>query len=127
MTSGMRATLASAVLTICLSVAAQAVPNSNASTGDLNDLQGRWHQCVSDVYAGQSPEQSRAASQLTALNACKEHEDAYVASAMASQAVEDEVARGIDHTLTARAKAWASSALSYVLSPISDWFGRKAR
>ena len=127
MTSGMRVTLASAVLTICLSVAAQAAPGSDASASDLNDLQGRWHQCVREVYAGQPTKQSRAASQLTALDACKEHEDAYVASAMASRAREDEASRGADRALTARAKAWASSALAYVIEPVSDWFGRKAR
>ena len=127
MTSGMRVTLASAVLTICLSLAAQAVLGSDASAGDLNDLQGRWHQCIRDVYARQPPKQSKAASQLTALDACKEHEDAYVASAMASRAAEDEAARGAGRALTARAKAWASSALAYVIEPVSDWFGRKAR
>jgi len=127
MTSGMRVTRASTVLTICLSVAVQAAPASGASAGDLNDLQGRWHQCVRDVYAGQSPKQSRAASELTALDACKEHEDAYVASVMASQVVEDEAARGVARTLTARAKAWASSALAYVLDPVSNLIDRKAQ
>jgi hypothetical protein len=117
MTGSMRATLASAVLTICLSVAAQAAPGSDAPAGDLNDLQGRWHQCVRGAYAEQPLKQSRAASQLTALDACKEHEDAYVASVMASQVAEDEAARGADRALTVRAKAWASSALAYVIEP----------
>ena len=123
----MRVTLASAVLTICLSVAAGAALGSDASAGDLSDLQGRWHQCIRDVYAGQPPKQSKAASQLTALDACKEHEDAFVVSAMDSGAREDEASRGVGRALTARAKAWASSALAYVIEPVSDWFGRKTR
>ena len=127
MTNGMRVTLASAVLTICLSLAAQAAPGSDASAGDRNDLQVRWHQCIRDVYAGQPPKQSKAASQLTALDAFKEHEDAFVASAMASRAREDEASRGGHRALTARAKAWASSALAYVIEPVSDWFGRNTR
>jgi hypothetical protein len=127
MTGSMRATLASTLLTICLSVAAEAAPGAGAPAGDLNDLQGRWHQCVRDAYAEQPSRQSRAASQLNALDACKEHEDAMVASVMASQVAEDEAARGADRALTVRAKAWASSALAYVLEPVTDWISRPAR
>ena len=85
MTSGMRVTLASAALTVSLSVAAQAAPGSDVPAGDLNDFQSRWHQCARDVYAGRSTQQSKAASQLSAFDACKEHEDAYAASTMTSR------------------------------------------
>lgn len=127
MTGRMRVTPASAFLMICLTVASQAAPGVGAPADDLSDMQGRWHQCVRDTYAGQSLKHSKAASQLTALDACKEHEDAYVAAVMASQAAENEASRGAGRALIGRAKAWASSTLAYVIEPVSHWFDRKAR
>jgi hypothetical protein len=127
MTGRMRVTPASALLMICLTVASQAAPGVGAPAGDLGDLQGRWHDCVRQTYAGQSPKQGKAASQLSALDACKEHEDAYVAAILASQAAEDEASRGAGRVLIGRAKAWASSTLAYVIEPVSHWFDRKAR
>ncbi|AWN39723.1 hypothetical protein [Methylobacterium durans] len=91
------------------------------ATAGLSSLESRWHGCVRDVYDRERSSQSKAASQLSALDACKEHEDAYVAAILEAQAAEEKAARREGRTLTARAKAWAASVLGYVVDPVSSW------
>ncbi|GEP07735.1 hypothetical protein [Methylobacterium oxalidis] len=89
----------------------------------LSSLEARWHGCVRDIYDRERSSQSKAASQLSALDACKQHEDAYVAAILDAQVAEEKAARRQERTLTARAKAWAASVLGYVVDPVSSWLG----
>ena len=95
----------------------------NAAEVELRRLEQTWHRCLRDAYAHQPAGQSQAREQRNALDECQEREDAYVAAIMASQA---SVAPARDYAQTARARAWASSVASYVLDPITAWFGRLA-
>lgn len=123
----MRAILPSTILAISLSVASHASAGP-VPTGDvLHELRGRWHRCVQQTYAEQTSSQSRAASQRNALDACREHEDAYVAAVLASLSDGSEAVREGDHAIAIRARVWVTSALAYILDPVADWFGRKGQ
>ncbi|GEP03853.1 hypothetical protein [Methylobacterium oxalidis] len=113
-------------LMLCLPIVLLACSPSAADTkaaAVLSSLEARWHGCVRDVYARERSVQRKAASQLSALDECKEHEDAYVAAILEVRAAEGKAARREGRTLTARAKAWATSVLGYVVDPVSSWLG----
>lgn len=113
-------------LMLCLSLLLLACSPTAADTkaaAGLISLEARWHGCVSDIYARERSVQSKAASQLSALDGCKEHEDAYVAAILEAQAAEEKAAWREGRTLTARARAWAASVLGYVVDPVSSWLG----
>ncbi len=94
-----------------------ATPVDLPGTGDLADLERRWHTCVREAFAEEPTEHGRAAAQRNALDACKTHEDAYVAALLVARA---EAARS-ERSLTARARVWALSLASSVLDPVSSW------
>ena len=111
-------------LMLCLFLLLLACSPSAAETkaaAGLSSLEAGWHSCVRDVYTRERITQSKAASQLGALDECKEHEDAYVAAILEAQAAEEKAAWREGRTLTARAKAWAASVLGYVVDPVSSW------
>ena len=112
-------------MTLCLPFLILACSPSEAETRPpgLSSLEARWHGCVREIYDRELSSQSKAASQLSALDACKQHEDAYVAAILDTQAAEEKAAQRQGRTLTARAKAWAASVLGYVVDPVSSWLG----
>ncbi|MGU3540440.1 hypothetical protein [Methylobacterium sp. A54F] len=101
-----------------------AAPCAAAETagGETGRLEQRWHDCLREAYGRQPPGQSRAASERSALDECREREDALVSALMASRA-EADAARG-GRSLTARARAWAAA---YVVDPVTAWLSAWTR
>ncbi|MER2266522.1 hypothetical protein [Methylobacterium oxalidis] len=115
--------------TLCLfHRAAAASPElPQADTLALSMLEAQWHLCVRQAYADQPAAQSRAASQRNALDACKEHEDAYV-TALAAQVAEEEARwRREQQPVASRAGAWMVRVTAYVFEPVTSWRGAWTR
>ncbi|MDP4005688.1 hypothetical protein [Methylobacterium sp. NEAU K] len=85
-----------------------------AANGDLSGLERAWHGCVRETYAAQPAGQSRAASELSALDACRAHEDRYVAALMAARI-------GGDRPPGARVRAWAATMAASLVDPVTAW------
>jgi len=99
-----------------------------ADTPSLSTLELQWHDCVRQAYAGQPIEQSRAAAQRSALDACKEQEDAFVTAILASQIAEEEARwRREQRSVASRARAGAASVSAYVFDPVTSWLSRWTR
>lgn len=94
--------------------------SSASLAADPAALERAWHGCVRDAFAHQPQTQSKPGSQRNALDACKEHEDAFVA-AMTAEATEDEAAPGAGKSLPARAGAWAASVTATIVDPVAHW------
>ncbi|GJE35451.1 hypothetical protein [Methylobacterium oxalidis] len=91
-------------------------------------LEARWHRCVRQAYADQPATQSKAASQRSALDACKEHEDVYVTAVLAAQVAEEEARwRREQRPATIRAGAWMATVTAYVFEPVTSWLSAWTR
>jgi hypothetical protein len=97
-----------------------AVPGT-AGTPDLPVLEQAWHGCVREAYGRQVPSQSRLAAERSALDECKDREDAYVSAILAARTVEEVALAERARAMTSRATAWASSVAAYVIDPVSSW------
>jgi hypothetical protein len=117
--------------TLCLSYSAAGALAGKlppAETPALSALERQWHDCVREAYSDQPAGQSRAASQRSALDACKEQEDAFVTAVLAAQIAEEEARwRREPRTVAARAGAWAASVTAYVVDPVTSWLGTWTR
>ncbi|WP_267428515.1 hypothetical protein [Methylobacterium sp. GC_Met_2] len=82
-----------------------------AEPTDLPALERAWHSCVHEAYDSQQDRGSRAGRERNALDECKPHEDAYVASLMA--------ARPDDPNMPVQ--GWARTWAAYVVDPITAW------
>ena len=118
--------------TLCLSYsAAGALAGSklpSADTPGLSGLERQWHDCVREAYSDQPAGQSRVASQRSALDTCKEQEDAFVTAVLAVQIAEEEARwRREQRSVAASAGAWAASVTAYVVDPVTSWLGTWTR
>ncbi|WP_336491724.1 hypothetical protein [Methylobacterium nigriterrae] len=116
--------------TLCLyrSAADAGDAAGQVDTPSLSSLELQWQDCLRQAYAGQPAGQSRAAAQRSALDACKEQEDAFVTAILASQIAEEEVRwRREQRSVASRARAWAASVSAYVFDPVTTWLSRWTR
>ncbi len=116
--------------TLCLSHSAADAGAAAGQVGkpSLSSLELQWHDCVRQSYARQLAGQSRAAAQRSALDACKEQEDAFVTAILASQIAEEEARwRREQRSVASRARAWAASVSAYVFDPVTAWLTRWTR
>ena len=116
--------------TLCLfhGAAAAGPEMPQTDTPALSALEAQWHGCVREAYADQPATQSKAASQRSALDACKEHEDAYVTAVLAAQVAEEEAGWRREQRLVAsRAGAWMARVTAYVFEPVTSWLGAWTR
>jgi len=116
--------------TLCLfrSAADAGAAAGQGDTPSLSTLELQWHTCVRQAYAGQPTRQSKGAAQRSALDACKEQEEAFVTAVLASQIAEEEARwRREQRSVASRARAWAASVSAYVVDPVTAWLGRWAR
>ena len=71
---------------------------------------------------------SSESNQRSALDTCKEQEDAVVTAVLAVQIAEEEARwRREQRTVAARAGAWAASVTAYVVDPVTSWLGTWSR
>lgn len=94
---------------------------SAAGIPDLPSLEQAWHGCVREAYGRQPPAQSRLAAERSALDECKDREDAYVSAILAARTAEEAALGERARAMTSRATAWASSVAAYVIDPVSSW------
>ena len=85
-----------------------------AERTDLLGLERTWHGCVREAYDRQPDERSRSVRDRRALDACKVHENAYVAALMATRP------EGGDELLHGWAKTWAAY-VAVVVDPVAAW------
>ncbi|AWN44011.1 hypothetical protein [Methylobacterium durans] len=117
-----------AILCLFHGVAAADPELPQAETPGLSILEAQWHRCVRQAYADQPAAQSKAASQRNALDACKEHEDAYVTAVLVAQVAEEEARwRREQRPATTRAGAWVATVTAYVFEPVTSWLGAWTR
>lgn len=69
--------------------------------------------CVREAFDRQPASQSRQASQLGALEECREHEDTYVAALMAAQVAEDEAEWREAQVASPSAVSWFAAITAY--------------
>ncbi|MDP4005997.1 hypothetical protein [Methylobacterium sp. NEAU K] len=100
------------VLSLLMMLVLIDVGSAAAATADPRVLELAWHRCLREAYAHQPPGQSRAGDERNALDACKMHEDAFVASLMAARPADD----GRPGTVWAR--TWAA-----FVEPLTAWIG----
>ena len=81
---------------------------------DLPPLEKTWHECVREAYDRQSEQAARAGRDRVALDACKPHENAYVAALMATRPEDG------DQPLHGWAKTW-SAYVAFVVDPVTSW------
>ncbi|MCJ2067300.1 hypothetical protein MKK75_00495 [Methylobacterium sp. J-030] len=91
-----------------------------AEPADLPALEQAWHSCVREVYDGQQDRGSRAGRERNALDACKPHEDAYVAALMAARPGD------ADAPMSGWARTWAAY-VAFVVDPVKAWIEARRR
>lgn len=84
-----------------------------AEPADLPALERAWHGCVREAYDRQPERDSKPGRERNALDACKPHEDAYVAALMAARP-------DADLPLGGWARTWAAY-VSFVVDPVKAW------
>lgn len=94
---------------------------SSVAASDLLTLEHAWHACVRAAFDQHSLLRSKLAAELSALDECREHEDAYVAALMAVQVAEDEAGWMRDRPVPSAAAAWLATVTAYVVDPVSSW------
>lgn len=94
-----------------------AVPVAGSAT-DLPALEQAWHRCVREAFAHQPAKRSHVAAQRSALDECKQHEDAYVAAVMAARMAPNWQEEGKSAALS---RGWAALVSAYVFDPITEW------
>ncbi|KAB1074418.1 hypothetical protein [Methylobacterium planeticum] len=96
-------------------------PGVAASVPDLPGLERAWHGCVREAYGRQPSSQSRLAAERSALDECKDREDAYVAAILAARITEEAAPGQGARAMASRAMAWASSVAGSMIDPVSSW------
>mgnify|MGYP001807996440 FL=1 len=96
-------------------VSASAGPASalTVEPADLPALEKAWHSCVRQAYDRQPEQSSRPGRERNALDACKPHEDAYVAALMAAHPADD-------LPLNGWARMWTAY-VAFVVDPVKAW------
>lgn len=107
----MRSLLLPTVLLLLSSTPSGARPDPIAAS--LPALEQTWHTCVREAFDRQPLSQSKQASQLSALDECREHEDAYVAVLMAVQVAEDEAEWRAAQSAVPSAASWFAAITGY--------------
>lgn len=113
----MRVHIRSLSLALALSCAAPALASEPA---DLSGLELAWHGCVRAAYDRQPERGGKVGRERSALDACKPHEDAYVAALMAARP------ESSDELIIGWAKTW-SAYVAYVVDPVAAWIERLKR
>ncbi|WP_064503872.1 hypothetical protein [Methylobacterium platani] len=96
-----------------------------AEDAALQALEGGWHACLRQAFAGQPLGMERRAAQRAALEACKPQEDAYVHAMLAAQ--EAEVRARATRGVVARARDWALAAVGSARATVGGVIDRLRR
>ena len=116
-----RRTAHNQVLALLLTLAGLGLASGLAAEpADLPALERTWHGCVREAYDRQPGQSSRPGRERDALDACKPHEDAYVAALMAAQPDDP------DMPVHGWARTWAAY-VAFVVDPVKAWIGALRR